>query len=413
MGRAGASIGRVLIAPAASLARRMLCSVCMTCAKRRRWSCGAAWVTIAALASSAACADLGSLVDSGALGSDGGMGGSPSGTNDSSELGPTETGIILVHAAGAPSFRLCFEEDLDRLPTPDSELMPAANVVGVEVGSAVRIPPLTAPPGEVYMFSEPLLRPLYPPGQRGPTCKVLLDPLAGFPPPTSIGRIDTSLAQGVHLLVVSGCTKKSVLKTYTKEECGPSYTDEDGNLALTVLELKGTARPSNDELPAQVVHLSQPLESFRGQRSLKVTFGDLTDAGAPHTSSADDPTLGGPPTAFVSAPTFDPSDVSVYAKLGFRVSVDGETLAEQTMADVQRLSAPREVPTTYYAVASNYVLLLLGDLAPKLDDGGVNPDERRNLHLLAVPVVQPNADAGAPDASVNDDDGGVNDDGGL
>lgn len=330
----------------------------------------------------------------------------PSAGNDGTDLGPTDNGVIIVHAAGAPSFRLCFGNDLDRLPTPDSELMPAANVVGVEVGSAVRIPPLKGAPGEVLLFSEPLIRALYRPGTPGPTCKELLDDPGASIKPLTIGKIDTSLATGVHLLVVSGCAKKSLVKTYSKEECGASYDDETGNLTVTALELKGTFRKSDGELPSQVIHLSQPLESFRGERPLTVSFGEVGDAGAPHTAAATNPALGGPPADFATPPTFDPTDIGVYAKLGFRVSVDGTTLKEQTMANVQVLSAPRDVPTTYYAVASNYVLLLLGDPAPKLEDGGADPSERRNLHLLAVPVIQPQEDGGAPDGGSTVEDGG-------
>ncbi len=383
----------------------------MTYAQQRLWSLGLGLSTAAGVASLVACSSMDAAFADSRAGEPSGSfpdAGSAPSAGDDSDLGPTDNGVILVHAAGAPSFRLCFANDLDRLPTPDSELMPAANVVGVEVGSAVRIPPLNGAPGEVYLYSEPLIRSLYLPGSPGPTCKELIDDPAQSVVPLVLGKIDKSLATGVHLLVVSGCAKKTPVKSYTKEQCGESYDESTGNLKVSTIELTGRTRKSNSELPAQVVHLSQPLESFRGQRSLKVTFGDVDAGDAGHTVAAENPPLGGPPTDFASPPTFDPSDVGVYASRGFRITVDDAILAEQTMAEVQVLSAPREVPPTYYAVASNYVLLLLGDPAPKLDDGGLDPSERRNLHLLAVPVIQPReADGGAQEPGTSTDaDGG-------
>ena len=55
--------------------------------------------------------------------------------------------------------------------------MPNANVVGVEVGSAVRIAPLKkGAPGVVYLLSEPVIRASYPPGvTNGPTCDTMIN----------------------------------------------------------------------------------------------------------------------------------------------------------------------------------------------------------------------------------------------
>jgi hypothetical protein len=320
------------------------------------------------------------------------------------DLGPTDNGVIIVHAAGAPAFRLCFSNELDAQPTPNSELMPDANVVGVDVGSAVRVGPLKGPPGEVFLFSESLIRQSYPPGGGGPSCKQLLESTPPYPY-TRLGTVEANLSRGVHLLVVRGCGPKNPIHAYTKVECGTDYDAEKGNLGLTRLEVLGTNRTSDNELPAQIVHLSQPLESYRDKRSFRVTFGDLTASPTAHNSKAENPTLNGEPLAFVTPPTFQATDIAAYNKLGFRVVVDdtngqGKVVAEQSLADVQRLSAPREIPPTYYSLASNYVFLMLGDPAVK-DDAGVGFDERLMLHLLAVPVItRPTAGDAGTDAAV-------------
>jgi hypothetical protein len=71
------------------------------------------------------------------------------------------------------------------------------------------------------------------------------------------------------------------------------------------------------------------------------------------------------------------------------------TLLDESLARIQSLSSPRDVPPTYYAAASNYALLLLGDPNAKLADGGADTDDRRRLHFLAVPVIEPKTDGGA------------------
>ncbi len=313
----------------------------------------------------------------------------------------TDNGVILVHAAGAPAFRLCFRNDLDVQPIPDSERMPNANVVGVDVGSAVRIGPLKGPPGEIYLIGEGLLRNEYQPGGGGarPTCRTLLEQLRPEAYYT-IGAVDQDLSRGVHLLVVRGCTANGPLTSYTTSDCGNDYDPAKGNLSVQALEIRGQARASDEVLPAQLLHLSQPLESFRQSRRLRVTFGDLTSQ-TPHTSVVEAPPfLGAVPNDFVESPTFTSSDLAAYETLGFRITVgdpaggDESIVAEQSLAEVQRFSSPQQLPHSYYSAASNYVFLMLG--VPPTADAGAVTDERRRLHLLAVPVItRATADAGA------------------
>src|SRR6185369_7036093 len=72
--------------------------------------------------------------------------------------GPQANGLVLVHGALFPSFRLCFENFPEMPPQPDNTVMPEANVVGVEIGSLVRINPLSKAPGKIYLISESAVR---------------------------------------------------------------------------------------------------------------------------------------------------------------------------------------------------------------------------------------------------------------
>lgn len=310
-------------------------------------------------------------------------------------LGPTDNGIILLHAARMPAFRVCFEGQPKLRPLPDAELMPQANVVGVEVGSAVRIAPFEASSpktGTIKIFNEAFIRSLYPRDQAtaGPDCEALLDVPAYATAATTLEGVEADLSTGVHLLVLTGCPASvDGGVTYTKEECGPDY-EGTSTFKMTEQTLTGRQRTDPGNLPAEVIHLSRGVEAMRAGKSLVVSFGEL-GSGAAHDSKAEDPPFAGAPVVFASEPRFDPNDVSVYAKVGFRVSLGPDALLEQSLADVQSLSAPRDIPTRYYAAASNYVLLLVGD--PIADDAGADP--RAGLHLLAVPVVSPKEDAGA------------------
>jgi hypothetical protein len=326
----------------------------------------------------------------------GGFSNSPAAGGEKGDLAPTDNAVILVHAAGMPAFRLCFGNEPNLRPMPDQETMPEANVVGVEVGSAVRLAPLKGPPGKIHVFNEALIRQY---AGQGATCEALLDSPQGADA-FEMPAIETDYSKGVHLLVLTGCQGKTAV-TRTKEECGATYDPQatgKGNLSFLDIELKGAKR-NGSALPTQVLHLSQALESARSGAELAVTFGDVTTSQAFHASSAKNPALfSETPQSLVADPTFDGTNEAVYAQQGFRVVLNNggtqTVLAQQSLADVQKLSAPREIPSTYYSAASNYVLLLLGSPAEaQQPDGG---DPRKGVHLLAVPVIDPDtADGGA------------------
>jgi hypothetical protein len=332
---------------------------------------------------------------------------------------PSDNAVILVHAAKSQSFRLCFENEIDRRPQPDSETMPEANVVGVEVGSAVRLAPLRGVPGRVFLFEEPLIRPYYPTfggAGAGPSCKNLLENASLSQLAVDLGRVDANLAQGVHLLVVRGCPADAALRKYSLAECGDGWTAATGNLTVKEIGLRGANRSGSPALPAQVVNLSQPLEAARAGRDLVVSFGDLASADGTRTVVATNPALFGAATPDEPARlTYASDDTAIYDAVGFRVQLaapggdaGATTMLDESLARIQRSSAPRAVPPTYYAAASNYALLLLGDPNAKLADGGPDDDERRNLHFLAVPVIDPKSGTdvdGGADAATGSDAG--------
>ena len=329
-----------------------------------------------------------------------------------SDLGPTDNAVILVHAAKSQAFRLCFEHEVDRRPQPDSELLPEANVVGVEVGGAVRLPALRGAPGRVILFEEPSIRALYPTfggAGAGQSCEDLING-AGAPFAQVLGTIDTDLSRGVHLLVVTGCPTDSLLRKFSAAQCGAGWVaglaTENGkaNLGVKEITLTGAARTASGTLPAQVVNLSLPLESARAGRDLVVTFGPLDQPSASHVAVATNPKLfGSAEPSFPAQLAYASNDTTVYGSLGFRVMFASGTgdaasdmkLLDESLADIQKSSSPRDIPPSYYAAASNYALLVLGDPNAKLADGGPDTDDRRALHVLAVPVLEPKSDGGA------------------
>jgi hypothetical protein len=89
-----------------------------------------------------------------------------------------------------------------------------------------------------------------------------------------------------------------------------------------------------------------------------------------------------------------PEAGNVFDAQGFRVEVlrgSKSTVVFQSLAQTQALSDPLTVPSDYYKLPSNFVVLVLGEDQP-VDLS----DPNRALHMLAFPVRDPRqfADAG-------------------
>lgn len=324
-------------------------------------------------------------------------------------------GIVLVHAASFPSFRICFDGALGARPIPDSDLMPYSNVVGLDVGSALRLPPYKGTLGRAFVFAEPAIRSLYPAfggAGVGPTCEQLL--LSNKGDSTEVGTITDDLSSGVHALVLRGCRKGTVDPQASIERCGEDWTLGQGNLQLQVLRLTAYQRPSSTPgLPVQIVQLSPSLAKISAGRSLGISFGELSsEGGAPAPFIEGEVPFGTPvpnPPAIIA---YDPMDLGSYATSGVFVTVGGlldggtpdaggQLVIAQSLEDIQQRSASRSLPSDWFAIASSYVVLSVGDTKPVLSDGGPDDDPRRALHLLAIPLAA--IDGGArtttPDAA--------------
>ncbi len=383
---------------------------------RTRWALAgvlaATWIAAMAIA----CSD--DSLDGKAFGDPGAGSGSDASTFPPDENGGfgQASGVVIVHAAAFPSFRLCFEKLPELRPQPDSTVMPEANVVGVEVGSAVRIDPIQ-PPGKVYVISERRIRTTL--GKEQPTCGQLICDGVGCLRKNAdyheVAPIDTPLGQeSVHVLAITGCGNGVFLEELkiSSSDCVEDYDPVNGSLRARAIPLFPASFATEKNIPVQLLHMSTPLQAETKNGTIDVSFGALVDAGAD----------GGFQNVALSPKLFAPSEQvslavdqtipSFYGTHGFRIGIrtgtsvadagDGgpttgpttlTTVLTQSLAEVQELSAPGSVPTAYYLSASNYALLLLGDsrIRQRLADGGPNPDfdQRRALHLLALPIKEP------------------------
>lgn len=324
-------------------------------------------------------------------------------------------GIVLVHAAEFPALRVCLEASMDGEPLPDDKTMPLANVVGVDRGSAVHIGTLPDAADlsklELYVIDESVIRRQYAAGSKErPTCRELI--CDGGPKclrpnldyvRASVASLESTRA-GVSVLAVTGCGPSGFVSP-APAHCfeGGTYDESKGNLIAQNLPLEARVR-GEGTLPTQVLQLSEALALGARGRDFNVAFLSDLDGGADPVSLSRDPQVGA--TSEVKELAFDGGPDGVFDRAGFRVSLGaadgGAQTVDFTLANVQSFSAPTLVPSEFYATASSYALLVLGDPSHRNEpvDGGPSPtfDRYRGLHLLAVPVVDPDD---APDAGPN------------
>src|SRR5262249_4263700 len=149
------------------------------------------------------------------------------------------------------AFRLCFGDSGvagNLLPLPDRELMPQSNVVGVEVGSAVRLRPFAdigltlasngGAPHKVYAIPEKYLRPPLRPANT-PGAALICPGLGGdCLDATQFYTLEVlptaAYTPGVHLLVLSGCVPGSG----DVATCGADFDVQNGNAKVESIELR-------------------------------------------------------------------------------------------------------------------------------------------------------------------------------
>lgn len=355
-------------------------------------------------------------------------GSSSGGSNLSSDV----DGVIVVHASrNLPAFRVCFGNRPNLAPLPDSKLMPQSNVVGVEVGAAVHVGALhdrfddvvdggkpdsggtkvdagsdsgVVPSSDagakdggsagdagvvatkLYVFREDALR------YRSQLCGDLLKDASlqankdyfplDFAQPGSLFT-----QRGVYLVSVEGCIAASDPQL-TETTCGKPYVAGQSNLSARLVQLT-SPRNEPGAFYAQSLVLSSPVRDavLKGQTA-GVYFGEI--AGNLERFDGENKLLDHEVQPATPQRFAFPDALASYETYGFRVKV-GNTPVDQSLARTQELTNPGILPSAFYRLPSNFVVLVLGDpaVSPKTDPG-------LGLHLLAIPVRDPDSftDAG-------------------
>lgn len=333
-------------------------------------------------------------------------------------------GVILVHASpNLPAFRLCFGKlsggslvstpvSSALRPLPDRALMPDSNVVGVEIGSAVRLSPLgqadvgVLSDDRVFAIPEADVRPGggadLPCSQRicptsfSSTCLAKDPPVVGQRGYYDLGQLPPRAVQdNIQLLVLHGCVPGAADAGLAS--CGAGYNPTTGNMKLSVLPLTAYTTLTHSQFFVQVAQLSDVAVGT----ALSVRYGELGNA-----ASMQDIALSGnfgqiAPSGFPENFTLDRSASGIYASRGFRISV-GSQIFTKSLAEIQLVTAPQALPEALYASTSNFVVLLLGDPSLSNLEGSALSSMTEPgllLHLLVVPVGQPvDRDGGVRDA---------------
>jgi hypothetical protein len=311
-------------------------------------------------------------------------------------------GLVLVHAAAFPPFRVCFDAHPEAQPLPDTDFMPSSNVPGIDVGSALPIKPTDQTLGRAYVFREATIRPSYPPGGgKGPTCGQLLGGTIGAQA-IAVGDLGT-IPDGIHLLVLSGCLGTADDATASTTRCGPNWTSASGNLSLDVVSVSPVQRTDLDHLPIQALQLSPSVDAVG--RSVSLAYTTLDGGSTAPRVLVDDLPLGTPAPPAPTEVAITMNDLSSFASDVFTVAlgaprgattsdagaIEAGVLFTQSLADTQRISTPGALPPAFFGAGNTYLLVVLGDPDPRLGDGGTDDDARRKPHIIAIPLGQPPA----------------------
>jgi hypothetical protein len=338
-----------------------------------------------------------------------------------------------VHAsANLPAFRVCFSAYGQYPARPANNTMPQSNLAGVDIGAAVHVGALSqnidgpADPfdassdatadggadaskdaamdaakeagsdsgsagGTLFVFREASIR------GNDQSCTDLLRSKVenadyyAVPLGAEAGAV-LAAGQGVALLAVQGCVAG---EGATPAACGGDLGAKAHNLRARVIAVPPAA--TGGELAVQALFLS---DSLRTADRVELFFG-----ASPGTSIVDNEAFKGSIVDGNSSlvpkmpKTFTlPETGNVFDSQGFRVETlraGKSTVVFQSLAQTQALSDALTVPSDYYKLPSNFVVLVLGEDQPG-DAAALDPN--RALHMLAFPVRDPKTlvEAGAP-----------------
>lgn len=205
------------------------------------------------------------------------------------------------------------------------------------------------------------------------------------------------LADGSYLLAVTGCIPSLFDPAGSVARCGPQYTPAGGNLGVTTAKLDTSAHADPNQMGAQVAQLAPGIDDAflpDGGSDAGVTVGygplGVDDAGAPLASSLR--YLG--VSALVSREVPSAMTEGLFASVGVTVSVDGRATPALalTLAGIQKLSDPTELPDQFFKGQTSYLFAIVGDpTAPQqltAPDGGLNASyDGHGLHVIALPTT--------------------------
>jgi hypothetical protein len=232
-------------------------------------------------------------------------------------------------------------------------------------------------------MEEKLVRGFYPQGtdaEAGPNCGAIVKVLQsngyeGHGLYTLTGAAVQPFNFGTQLIVVHGCKPDATL---TVADCGTGFTQGGGNLGYDIVTTTASAT-----IPGQVALVA----SNRAPAAAGATLVFTNAAG-----TASDPLQMPADGSLSSVASFDlPANDAQYDMANVTINAGGKTYT-QTLAQVQALSSPRDLPPHFFGLSTSFVFFVVGD--PKID-AMTSPTQA--LHVLAVPVIDPATLAAAND----------------
>lgn len=340
---------------------------------------GAAFAGSVACGSNEATSAYGDAADAGTGNGSSGDFGKEGGARDASPPtvdGDPVDGVVLVHASyNLPPARVCFDDRPELRPLPDDKLMPRSNLVGLDVGTAVRLPSLrgTTPPTSRTMtiYAESVLR------AAGPTITCYdLDPKKNLAlvENKNFWRIPITASpftdKGITVIALEGCVGDGSAQL-GPTRCGVTFESAaKSNLRATTYHFTA---PQTGGVHARALIVSDALRSSASTPTL--AYGELGN------KATRTPFTWQKTSSFSTELALDvPDRADAFEAYGFvGTSKNGDL--EQSLAATQELSDPSELPRVLFGGPSNLAVLLLGD--PSIDS---KTDPARGFHAVTVPI---------------------------